>query len=76
MQTNASPRRHGLSSNACSGSRTGRGHRRLRLADSFYIYNLSTASWARISGARFRVTMRVQKAGHVDTLCDVYLINK
>ena len=49
---------------------------RLQATDGFYIYNLSTAGWNSTSGTRFRVTLKVSKAGHVDTLCDVYLINK
>ena len=45
----------------------------MRLADSFYIYNLSTKSWDDTSGARFKVVIRITKAGHADTLCEVIL---
>ena len=48
----------------------------MRLADSFYIFNLSTADWATASGARFRVTVRISKSGHTDTLGSVILKNR
>ncbi|MGQ0614421.1 MAG: HYR domain-containing protein [Planctomycetaceae bacterium] len=49
---------------------------RLVAADEQHIYNLSTKGWPKMAGARFRVTIRVTLAGHVDTLCDVILKNK
>ena len=48
----------------------------MRLADGFYIYNLSTKDWPDDSGARFKVVVRIAKPGHVDTLCEVILKNK
>src|SRR5262249_2631514 len=36
-----------------------------------YHHNLSTKDWTSTSGARFRVKVRVQKTGHVDTFCEV-----
>lgn len=49
---------------------------RLQASDEFYIYNLSTASWPATKGARFRVTVRVVRQGHLDTICEVVLRNK
>jgi hypothetical protein len=49
---------------------------RLVAADEHHIYNLSTKGWPTTAGARFRVTLRITMAGHVDTLCDVILKNK
>jgi hypothetical protein len=48
----------------------------LRFVDNAYIYNLSTKGWATTSGARFKVTIKVSKAGHVDTACEVILKNR
>jgi N-acetylneuraminic acid mutarotase len=48
----------------------------MRLADGSYIYNLSTKGWSTASGARFRVRVRVQEAGHVDTFAEVTLKNR
>jgi len=48
----------------------------MRLADGFYIYNLSTKGWTSASGARFRVRVRVQESGHVDTYAEVVLKNR
>jgi N-acetylneuraminic acid mutarotase len=48
----------------------------IRLADGQYVYNLSTKGWASTSGARFRVKVRVQEAGHVDTFAEVVLKNR
>jgi len=42
----------------------------------YYSFYLSTAGWATTSGARFRVTVRVSKAGHIDTLAEVVLRNR
>ncbi|MBL8901469.1 MAG: HYR domain-containing protein [Planctomycetes bacterium] len=47
-----------------------------RVATSQYHYNLSTSGWVSTSGVRHRVTVRIQKAGHVDTLCEIYLVNR
>lgn len=47
-----------------------------RLATNQYHYNLSTSGWVSTSGVRHRVTVRIQKAGHVDTRCEIYLINR
>ncbi|MBK9386744.1 MAG: HYR domain-containing protein [Planctomycetes bacterium] len=47
-----------------------------RLATNQYHYNLSTSGWVSMSGVRHRVTVRIQKAGHVDTLCEIYLVNR
>ncbi len=44
-----------------------------RLADGFYIFNLSTKGWTTTSGARFKVTVRVAKSGHVDTYAEAVL---
>lgn len=48
----------------------------MRLAGGFYIYNLSTAAWNSAPGTRFEVVLRVARAGHVDTLCSVFLVNR
>jgi hypothetical protein len=48
----------------------------LRLGDGFYVYNLSTQGWTSTAGARFRVLLRVQRAGHIDTTCEVFLVNR
>ncbi|MBL8897262.1 MAG: HYR domain-containing protein, partial [Planctomycetes bacterium] len=47
-----------------------------RLSTSQYHYNLSTSGWVGTSGVRHRVTVRIQRAGHVDSLCAIYLINR
>ena len=47
-----------------------------RLTGDQFHYNLSTAGWDPTKGARHRVTIRIAKAGHVDSLCHVYLVNK
>ncbi len=48
----------------------------LRLEDGYYVHNLSTKGWSSVSGLRFRVTVKVTKAGHADTLCEVVLKNR
>ncbi len=48
----------------------------LRECDGHYAYNLSTKGWPMAKGARFRVTVRVTMAGHVDTLCQVVFMNR
>ncbi len=48
----------------------------MRLAGDMYIYNLKTSDWNQSKGARFRVTLRVSKPGHVDTFCQFVLVNK
>jgi HYR domain len=48
----------------------------MRLAGDMYIYNLKTSDWNQTKGARFRVTLRVAKPGHVDTICQFVLVNK
>lgn len=48
----------------------------MRLADGFYVYNLSTKTLLGMPGRRHKVMVRVSKAGHVDTLCEVILINR
>jgi hypothetical protein len=47
-----------------------------RVTTDQYHYNLSTSGWVATSGVRHRVTVRIQKAGHVDTLCAIYLVNR
>jgi len=47
-----------------------------RLADGQYVYNLSTKGWVATSGARFRVRVRIQETGHVDTFAEVVLKNR
>jgi N-acetylneuraminic acid mutarotase len=47
-----------------------------RVAEGSYIYNLSTKGWASTSGARFRVKVRIQETGHVDTFAEVVLKNR
>lgn len=41
-----------------------------------YRYNLSTKGWPTKRGARFLVTVRVAKEGHIDALCETILRNK
>ncbi len=48
----------------------------MRLSDGQYVFNLSTKGWASTPGARFRVRVRVQETGHVDTFSEVVLKNK
>lgn len=47
-----------------------------RLAGSHYHFNLSTSGWSGASGLRHRVTVRIQKAGHVDTICELFYVNR
>jgi len=47
-----------------------------RFVDNTYVFNLSTKGWATASGARFKVTIKITKAGHVDTAYEVVLKNK
>ena len=47
-----------------------------RLADGFYIYNLKTAGWKPNSGTRHRIDVRVKKAGHVDTVYSIFVVNR
>lgn len=49
---------------------------RLPIGNEFFIYNLSSSSWTSTPGARFLLKLRIQKAGHVDTVCDVYFKNR
>ena len=48
----------------------------MRLDVDKYIYNLKTSDWDQTKGTRFLVTLRVTKAGHVDTICEFVLVNK
>ena len=47
-----------------------------RQIDSHYHFNLSTAAWNDAKGTRHRVGIRIAKAGHVDSICYVFLLNK
>lgn len=47
-----------------------------RVTGDRYHFNLSTAGWSTVSGARHRVTVRVAVPGHVDTLCTVHFVNR
>ena len=46
---------------------------RLNACREFYVHRLRTRHWNACRGARYRVTIRIQKPGHVDTTCDVFL---
>jgi hypothetical protein len=48
----------------------------MRLDGDQFEYLLSTANWTTASGARFRVSVRVSKPGHVDTYASVILRNR